>query len=65
MVALGLDAHEGDPLKGLAVTTPGFARIGAHIADMGLPMLLVQEGGYLSNALSDNLEAALQGFASG
>ena len=62
VVALGLDAYEDDPFQGLAVTTPGFERIGAVIAGLGLPTLFVQEGGYLSAALSDNLTAALTGF---
>lgn len=61
VVALGLDAHEDDPFQGLAVTTPGFARIGAAIAATGLPMLLVQEGGYLSDALGANLTSFLTG----
>ncbi|MEW5422886.1 histone deacetylase family protein [Amorphus sp. 3PC139-8] len=62
VIALGLDAHIDDPFQGLAVTTPGFARIGAAIADLGLPTLFVQEGGYLSPALGDNLTHVLQGF---
>ncbi|MEM9048899.1 MAG: histone deacetylase family protein [Pseudomonadota bacterium] len=62
VLALGLDAHENDPLKGLAITTPGFARIGAAIAGLGLPVVMVQEGGYLSPALGANLAAFLSGF---
>ena len=64
VVALGLDAYENDPLKGLAVTTPGFARIGAEIAKAGLPTLMVQEGGYLSEELGHNLRSFLEGFQS-
>jgi acetoin utilization deacetylase AcuC-like enzyme len=64
VVALGLDAHEADPLKGLAVTTKGFARIGAALAGLGLPLLLVQEGGYLSEALGRNLTNLLNGIRS-
>ena len=63
VIALGLDAHIDDPFKGLAVTTPGFARIGAAIAGLGLPTLFVQEGGYVSDALGDNLTHVLQGFS--
>jgi acetoin utilization deacetylase AcuC-like enzyme len=59
VVALGLDAHEDDPFRGLAVTTDGFAAMGAALAATGLPRLMVQEGGYLSEALSRNLEAVL------
>jgi acetoin utilization deacetylase AcuC-like enzyme len=62
VVALGLDASEHDPLKGLAVTTDGFRRIGEAIARMGLPTVFVQEGGYLSDILGRNLTAALGGF---
>lgn len=65
VVALGLDAHERDPYQALAVTTPGFARITAEIARLGLPTVLVQEGGYLSEDLGPNLSSALRGFASG
>ncbi|ESX47447.1 histone deacetylase family protein [Mesorhizobium sp. C416B] len=62
VVALGLDAFEGDPFGGLAVTTPGFSRIGEAIAKLGLPTIIVQEGGYLCDALGDNLTAFLTGF---
>jgi acetoin utilization deacetylase AcuC-like enzyme len=62
VVALGLDASEHDPLAGLAVTTDGFRRIGAALARLGLPTVLVQEGGYLSEILGTNLTAVLAGF---
>lgn len=62
VVALGLDAHEGDPFQGLKVTTPGFGRIGAAIAGLGLPVLFVQEGGYLSDDLGHNLTSVLNGY---
>ncbi len=62
VLALGLDAFEGDPFAGLAVTTAGFGRIGRAVAGMGLPTLIVQEGGYLCPELGDNLEAGLRGF---
>ncbi|MBR0693917.1 histone deacetylase family protein [Bradyrhizobium lablabi] len=62
VVAFGLDASEHDPLAGLAVTTEGFRRIGAALARIGLPTVLVQEGGYLSDILGANLAAGLSGF---
>jgi len=62
VVALGLDAHEGDPLKGFKVTTAGFAAAARRIAALGLPAVLVQEGGYLSPALGDNLASFLAGY---
>jgi acetoin utilization deacetylase AcuC-like enzyme len=62
VVALGLDAHKDDPLAGLALTTDGFAHIGAAVAGLGLASVLVQEGGYLTAALGTNLQAFLRGF---
>ncbi len=62
VVALGLDAFEGDPFGGLSVTTEGFARIARSIATLELPTVVVQEGGYLCDALADNLTAFLTGL---
>lgn len=59
IVALGLDAHENDPFQGLRVTTPGFARIADAIAAQGKPLLVVQEGGYISDDLGPNLTSFL------
>ena len=65
VVAVGLDAHVDDPFKGLAVTTDGFTRIGDAIAGLSRPCLCVQEGGYVSDALGDNLTAFLGGIGAG
>lgn len=65
VVALGLDAHEDDPLKGMRLSTGAFERIGRAIVRAGLPIVLVQEGGYLSDALGPNLTAFLTGFREG
>lgn len=59
VLALGLDAFIGDPFAGLAVTTPGFQQIGRDIKALGLPTLIVQEGGYLCPELGENLAAVL------
>lgn len=61
VVALGLDASEADPLRGLSVTNDGFKRVGQTIAGTGYPTVFIQEGGYLSDVLSDNLAAVLTG----
>lgn len=65
VVALGLDAFEGDPLAGLKVTTAGFHEIARRIGALRLPTVLVQEGGYPSPALGKNLIACLGGFEAG
>ena len=65
VVALGLDAHIDDSFKGLAVTTAGFSLIGALIATAGCPLVLVQEGGYVSDELGKNLTSFLRGVQEG
>ncbi|MBM2321006.1 MULTISPECIES: histone deacetylase family protein [Marivita] len=60
VVALGLDASIDDPFQGLAITYEGFRRIGDRLRNTGLLLLLVQEGGYLSETLGDNLNALLK-----
>lgn len=65
VVALGLDPFEGDPLAGLKVTTGGFGRIAGAIAGLDLPTVIVQEGGYMCEALGHNLASFLKGFEEG
>ena len=62
VVALGLDAHVSDPFRALGITTQGFAALGRRLARYDTPVVLVQEGGYLSDALSENLAAVLGAF---
>lgn len=62
VIALGLDAYENDPFGGLSVSTPGFAVMAGMLADLNLPTVIVQEGGYLCDELGDNLHSFLKGF---
>ena len=62
VVALGLDAYKDDPQGGFAITTDGFGRIGEAVGRLGLPTVLVQEGGYLCDDLGANLTSFLNGF---
>ena len=62
VIALGLDAHEDDLFRGMSITTKGFADIGKVLGGLGLPTVIVQEGGYLSDALGNNLASFLSGF---
>lgn len=65
VIALGLDAYEGDPIAGLAISTDGFRSIGSRIsARLGLPTVIVQEGGYLCPQLGENLASFIRGFES-
>jgi acetoin utilization deacetylase AcuC-like enzyme len=60
IVSAGWDAHRDDPLSLLDVSTDAFARIGEMLADLQLPTLIVQEGGYSLDA-SEKAAAAFIG----
>ena len=62
VVSLGFDAAEHDPVGTFCITDEGFAEAGRRLAALGLPTLLVQEGGYLSRHLGGYLRAFLRGF---
>lgn len=62
VLALGLDASADDPFGGLKVSGDGFDAIGARLGALELPVALIQEGGYLSDTLGDNLCRFLGAF---
>lgn len=62
VVSLGVDGHEADPTQGLAITYGGFRRIGARLAALGLPSVIVQEGGYNIDTIARCVSASLAGF---
>lgn len=62
VLSLGLDASADDPFGGLTVSPDGFQRMGAAVGRLGLPTALIQEGGYVSDTLSENLHRFLRGF---
>lgn len=62
IVSLGLDTFISDPICDLSVTAVGFERSGAMVADLGLPTVVLQEGGYDIDALGDNVRRWLVGL---
>jgi acetoin utilization deacetylase AcuC-like enzyme len=62
IVSVGFDAQQGDPAANLAVGAEGFRAAGALVAGLGLPAVLIQEGGYLVERLGANLTAFLSGL---
>ncbi|MDE2446984.1 MAG: histone deacetylase family protein [Alphaproteobacteria bacterium] len=62
VIAAGLDIAIDDPFKGFAIRTEDFTTIGVRIAQMNLPMTVIQEGGYPSPSLGVNLAALLKGL---
>ena len=65
VLALGFDIYKDDPQAMVAVTTEGFGRLGGAIGGLGLPTVIVQEGGYHIDSLRDNARAFFGGFSRG
>jgi acetoin utilization deacetylase AcuC-like enzyme len=61
VVSLGVDAAAEDPESPLLVTRDGFASAAGAIAASGLPMVVVQEGGYHLPTLGGLVAAFLDG----
>lgn len=62
IVSLGLDTYITDPISDLAVTTEGMGRCGAIVRQLGLPTVVLQEGGYDVGALGANVHSWLLGL---
>jgi acetoin utilization deacetylase AcuC-like enzyme len=65
VVALGVDAAGGDPESPLEVTADGFREAGKLLGGLGLPTVLVQEGGYDLASIGGLVLAVLSGFEEG
>jgi len=61
-VSAGMDIYADDPLGTVKVTTNGIAEIGKRIASLGLPTVIVMEGGYANEILGVNIAAFLEEF---
>ncbi|MES2901447.1 MAG: histone deacetylase family protein [Pseudomonadota bacterium] len=64
VVSLGVDTFAGDPLSHFALQSSDFLRIGARIAQLGLPTAFVFEGGYAVAEVGINAVNVLEGFES-
>ena len=64
VVALGVDTFEGDPLGTFRLTTEDFGSVAGEVSGLGLPTVVVQEGGYESDDLGRNVAAFLAGTGS-
>lgn len=62
VVALGYDAHVADPIGVLKLESADFGIIGKQVRALGLPTLVVQEGGYAVEVLGDCLYAFIKGL---
>ncbi|WP_411290444.1 histone deacetylase family protein [Sphingorhabdus sp.] len=62
IVSFGADTFAGDPIANFAIQTHDYAILASDIAAVGLPTVIVTEGGYAVDALGDNLASFLSGF---
>lgn len=63
LVSYGADTFKDDPISRFTLDTLDFAKMGAAIAQLGLPTVVVQEGGYAVEALGANVVSFLTGVA--
>lgn len=62
VLALGYDTHAEDPLSMVEVTTAAFREAGRAVGALGLPVVIVQEGGYQISVIGDCLYGFLDGL---
>jgi acetoin utilization deacetylase AcuC-like enzyme len=62
IVSAGMDTFDGDPLGTFKVTQNGISQIGAQIAALQLPTVIIMEGGYANEALGTNIVTLLENF---
>jgi acetoin utilization deacetylase AcuC-like enzyme len=62
VLSAGFDTFGGDPLGGFALTQHCYTAIGVRCAALGIPVVVIQEGGYAVAALGDNVVALLDGL---
>jgi acetoin utilization deacetylase AcuC-like enzyme len=65
VIALGVDAAAADPESPLDVTAAGFRAAGRAIGAAGVPLVVVQEGGYDLETIGGLVVAALTGIEEG
>jgi acetoin utilization deacetylase AcuC-like enzyme len=62
VLAAGFDTFGDDPIGDFALTSAIYPLVGQRVAALGLPTLVVQEGGYALEALGTNVVGLLAGF---
>jgi acetoin utilization deacetylase AcuC-like enzyme len=60
--SFGADTYAGDPISHFAVETGDYPAMAGSIASLGLPTVVIMEGGYAVDALGRNVAAFLSGF---
>jgi acetoin utilization deacetylase AcuC-like enzyme len=64
VLGVGFDTHATDPIGGFALTEAVYADVGRGLAELGLPTVICQEGGYNTDVLGACVQEFLTGFMS-
>ena len=62
VISLGVDTFAGDPISGFTLQSDDYLRMGERLARMGLPTVLVFEGGYAVAEVGVNAVNVVQAF---
>lgn len=62
VLPLGFDTYKDDPISVLKFDFEAFRMAGARVRALGLPTVVVQEGGYMVEAIGAALDAFLEGL---
>ena len=62
ILTLGFDIYKNDPQAKVSVSSEGFCRLSTHVRQLGLPTLVIQEGGYDLEALTTNVNEFFKGM---
>ncbi|MDO4591525.1 MAG: histone deacetylase family protein, partial [Comamonadaceae bacterium] len=62
VLSIGFDTYRDDPISVLQFDFDAYRHVGERLRQLGLPVVLVQEGGYMVEALDPGLQALLEGL---
>lgn len=62
VLSIGFDTYRDDPISVLQFDFDAYLAVGERLRQLGLPLVVVQEGGYMVEALAPGLQALLEGL---
>ena len=65
VVSLGVDTYKNDPISSFKLDTEDYFTVGSRLADLGIPILFIMEGGYDFDTIGANVCGVLSGFEAG
>lgn len=63
VLSAGFDTYKLDPVGNFSLETKDYEKIGKLISSLGLPTVILQEGGYFTKDLGKNVVSLLKGFS--